>query len=106
MSGKTRREQIEEMLKDDPDDDGFLRYCLAMEHLSAGNESAALAVFRALLEAKPDYVPAYLQLGQLLNRMGEEDEARAVYRAGIAVAQGKGDAHAANEMSNFLAMLG
>jgi Tfp pilus assembly protein PilF len=106
MSGKTRREQIEEMLKDDPDEDGFLRYCLAMEHLSSGNEAEALTVFRALREAKPDYVPAYLQLGQLFNRMGEEEEARAAYRAGIAVAQRKGDAHAANEMSNFLAMLG
>ena len=106
MSGNTRREQIEEMLKDDPDEDGFLRYCLAMEHLSAGNEAEARTVFQALLGAKPDYVPAYLQLGQLLNRLGEEDEARAVYREGIAVAQRKGDAHAANEMSNFLAMLG
>lgn len=105
MSGKTRREQIEAMLKDDPDD-GFLRYCLAMEHLAAGNDTEALTVFQTLLEAKPDYVPAYLQLGQLLNRMGEEDQARAVFRDGITVAQGKGDAHAANEMSNFLAMLG
>ena len=106
MSGKTRREQIEAMLKDDPDEDGFLRYCLAMEFLSEGNEAEAEVCFRSLLEAKPDYVPAYLQLGQLLNRKGEEDEARAVYRDGIAVAQRKGDAHAANEMSGFLAMLG
>ncbi|MBI1916805.1 MAG: hypothetical protein HYS12_19025 [Planctomycetes bacterium] len=106
MSGTTRREQIEEMLKDDPDEDGFLRYCLAMEHLSAGNEAQAHTGFQALLEAKPDYVAAYLQLGQLLNRMGEEDEARTVFRDGIAVARRKGDDHAANEMSNFLAMLG
>ena len=106
MSGKTRREQIEEMLKDDPDDDGFLRYCLAMEHLGAGSETEVLTVFQTLLAAKPDYVPAYLQLGQLLNRLGEEDSARDIYRTGIAVAQRKGDAHAANEMCNFLAMLG
>src|SRR4051794_25109109 len=106
MSGTTRREQIQEMLKEDPDEDGFLRYCLAMEHLSAGSEGEAEACFRTLLAAKPDYVPAYLQLGQLLNRMGEEDEARAVFRDGIAVARRKGDDHAANEMSNFLAMLG
>jgi Tfp pilus assembly protein PilF len=105
MSGTTRREQIEEMLKDDPED-GFLRYCLVMEHLGAGSEATALTIFQTLLAAKPDYVPAYLQLGQLLNRMGEEDEARTVFRTGIAVAQGKGDAHAANEMSNFLALLG
>jgi Tfp pilus assembly protein PilF len=104
MSGTTRREQIEAMLKDDADEDGFLRYCLAMEHLSENNEAEAEVCLRSLLAAKPDYVPAYLQLGQLLNRKGEE-EARAVFRDGIAVAQRKGDAHAANEMSGFLAML-
>src|SRR4051794_19599372 len=101
----TRREQIEAMLKDDPDEDGLLRYGLAMEHLSEGNEAQALECFRALLAAKPDYVPGYMQLGQLLNRMGEEDEARAVYRQGIAVARQKGDAHAASEMAGFLALL-
>jgi Tfp pilus assembly protein PilF len=105
MTGKTRREQIEEMLTTDPDQDGFLRYCLAMEHLSAGDEAKALGGFRDLIQAKPDYVPGYLQLGQLLARMGEEDEARASYRQGIAEAQQKGDAHAANEMSGFLALL-
>src|SRR5262249_54683493 len=106
MSENTRREQIEDMLKDDPDEDGFLRYCLAMEFLSEGKEPEAVTCFQALLEAKPEYVPAYLQLGQLFNRMGEEEEARAAFRDGIAVAQRKGDTHAANEMTNFLAMLG
>ncbi len=101
----SRREQIEAMLKTDPDEDGFLRYCLAMEHLSEGSESEAREVFRALLAAKPDYVPGYLQLGQLLNRLGEEDEAKGVYRAGIAVAQKKGDQHAAGEMAGFHALL-
>ena len=106
MAGKTRREQIEEMLKEDADDDGFLRYCLAMEHLSAGNEIEALESFRTLLKAKPDYVPGYLQLGQLLNRLGDDDDAKMVFRQGIAVAQQKGDQHAAGEMTNFLAALG
>lgn len=105
MAGKTRREQFEEMLKNDPDDDGFLRYAIAMEHLSAGNETEALESFRTLLKAKPDYVPAYLQLGQLLNRLGDDEDARAVFRRGIAIAQQKGDQHAAGEMTNFLAAL-
>ena len=104
MSQK-RREQIEAMLKDDPDQDGFLRYCLAMEHLSEGNEEAARAGFAALAAARPDYVPAYLQLGQLLVRVGEEEEAREVYRKGIAVARRQNDEKAANEMAGFLALI-
>ena len=93
------------MLKNDPDDDGFLRYALAMEYLSEGNETQALEWFHTLLKAKPDYVPGYLQLGQLLNRVGDDEDARAVFRQGIAVAQQKGDQHAAGEMANFLAAL-
>src|SRR5437762_6309492 len=101
-----RREQIEQMLRDGGDEDGFLRYCLAMEYKSEGDEDKAATCFRELLAALPDYVPAYLQLGQLLNQLGREDEAKVVYRDGIAAAQKKGDAHAASEMSSFLAMLG
>lgn len=107
MSAQSRREQIEAMLAaGDPDEDGFLRYCLAMEHKSAGTNDRAIATFRELVSAKPDYVAAYMQLGQLLNHEGEEDEAKNVYRAGIAVAQRVGDTHAAGEMASFLAMLG
>jgi Tfp pilus assembly protein PilF len=105
MSGKSRREQIEAMLKDDPDEDGFLRYCLAMEYKSEGNNEGAVASFRDLLRTKPDYVPGYMQLGQLLNQVGDEEEARKVYREGIAVAQKMGDTHAAGEMGGFLALL-
>jgi Tfp pilus assembly protein PilF len=104
MSEK-RRVQIEAMLKDDPDQDGFLRYCLAMEHLSEGDEEKARAVFEALAAAKPDYVPAYLQLGQLLARLGEEEQARDVYRKGIAVARAQKDHKAADEMAGFLALI-
>jgi hypothetical protein len=46
-----------------------------------------------------------MQLGQLLNQIGDEDEARTVYKNGIKMAQKKGDSHAAGEMSGFLAML-
>lgn len=105
MSGPTRREKIEAMLRDGVEDDGFLRYGLAMEYKSEGDTSKALESFRALLSHTPDYVPGYLQLGQLLNQLGDEEEAKQVYRDGIAVAQRKGDTHAAGEMAGFLALL-
>ena len=105
MSGKSRREQIEGMLRDGMEDDGFLRYCLAMEYKTEGNSAQAVTCFRELLQHMPEYVPGYMQLGQLLNQLGEEDEAKKTYREGISVARKKGDAHAEGEMSGFLAML-
>jgi tetratricopeptide (TPR) repeat protein len=101
---KSRREQIEEMLADDPNDP-FLRYGLAMEHASAGDAPSAIRCFEELLRIAPDYVPAYVQAGQLYARLGRDDEAKATYRAGIEVARKKGDEgdrHAADEMESFL----
>jgi Tfp pilus assembly protein PilF len=105
MRGTSRREQIEAMLRGGAEDDGFLRYCLAMEYKAEGDTERAVECFRDLLRRSPDYVPGYLQLGQLLNQLEREDEAKTVYRDGIAVAQRKGDTHAAGEMTSFLALL-
>jgi Flp pilus assembly protein TadD len=105
MSGKSRKQQLVEMLEDHPDD-GELRYFLAMDHVSNDDSVAALYEFNQLLERAPDYVPAYLQHGQLLAKLDREDEAKVVFRAGIAVARRVGDGHAAGEMEGFLEGLG
>ncbi len=98
---KSRKEQIEAMLADDPNDP-FLRYGLAMEHASTGDAATAVRCLQELLQVAPDYVPAYVQAGQLCARLDREDEAKALYRTGIAVARRKGDDHAAGEMEGFL----
>jgi Tfp pilus assembly protein PilF len=104
MADKTRRQRLEEMLADDPTDT-FCRYGLAMDYAGAGEDETAAKVFAELIRVAPEYVPAYLQAGQVLARLGRDDEARAVYRAGAAVAQRVGDAHAAGELQGFLEML-
>lgn len=101
---KSRREQIEAMLADDPHD-AFLRYGLAMEHVSAGDLEGARRTFEEMFALTPEYVPAYLQAGQLLVRMGRENEARDVFRHGIEVARAQNDEHAAGEMESFLGQL-
>jgi Tfp pilus assembly protein PilF len=101
---KSRKEQIEEMLADDPNDT-FLRYGLAMEHVSAGDDAAALHCLQELLQVAPDYVPAYVQAGQLCARAGRDNEAKALFRTGIDVARRNGDQHAAGEMEGFLIAL-
>jgi Flp pilus assembly protein TadD len=99
--GKSRKEQLEELLAAEPDDPE-LRYFLAMEYASAGQEEEAARRLTEVTRTRPDYVPAYVQAGQLLARLGREDEARSVFQLGIAAARRRGDLHAAGEMEGFL----
>jgi thioredoxin-like negative regulator of GroEL len=101
----SRREKIEAMLAEDPGDT-FLRYSLAMELDKAGENEASLAKFTELTRDQPPYVPAYFMAGQQLARLGRTSEARDFLRDGIEAARTQGDAHAAGEMSEFLASLG
>ena len=98
---EARRKQIEAMLAEDPDD-AFLRYGLAMEYVSEGNHEEALSCLQDLVRVAPNYVPAYQQAGQALQRLDREEEARTMYRAGITVARKEGNTHAADEMERFL----
>jgi hypothetical protein len=95
--------QIEEMLAQDPDD-AFLRYGLAMEHASSGDDAACAEVLRDLIArsaAKP-YVPAFLQAGQALIRLDRVDEAASILRTGVDAARRAGDLHAQGEMQGLL----
>lgn len=105
MTGKSRKQQIEEMLAEDPNDP-FLRYGLAMEYVSAGQDEEAVRCFEQLLQASPDYVPGYMQAGRALARLDRIEQAQALFQAGIAAAKQQGDQHAAEEMSGFLEGLG
>jgi len=101
-----RMAQIEAMLADDPDDHE-LRYFLAMEHASAGDDAGCVTVLRDVIArsaAKP-YVPAFLQAGQALVRLDKIEEACAVLRHGIDAATKAGDAHAQGEMQGLLASI-
>ncbi|MBL8800251.1 MAG: tetratricopeptide repeat protein [Planctomycetia bacterium] len=98
---KSRREQLEAMLAEDPND-AFLGYGLAMDHVSAGDDAGAIVCFQTLLERNPDYVPGWQQLGQTLARLGREAEARDAWRQGIDQARRQGNDHAAHEMQGML----
>jgi thioredoxin-like negative regulator of GroEL len=101
----SRREKIEAMLADDPGDT-FLRYSLAMELDKEGDNAASLAKFAELTRDDPPYVPAFFMAAQQLARLGRIEDARQQLRTGIEAARTQGDAHAAGEMSEFLASLG
>ena len=105
MTAPNRREKIEAMLADEPEDQ-FLRYALAMELEKAGEHQRSLDYLRGLMADEPAHVPSFFMAGQHLAKQGRLDEAREALRAGIEHARQQGDAHAAGEMSEFLAGLG
>ncbi len=93
------------MLADEPGDE-FLRYSLALELDKEAQHERSLSEFALLMRNAPPYVPAFFMSAQQLARLGRIDEARAVLRDGIDQARTSGNAHAAGEMSEFLASLG
>jgi hypothetical protein len=93
------------MLIDEPHD-VFLRYSLAMELDKEGDHEASLALFGKLTRETTPYVPAYFMAAQQLARLDRVNEARSFLRDGIEAARTQGNAHAAGEMSEFLASLG
>lgn len=100
-----RREKLEAMLADDPQD-SMLRYMLALEWEKEGEHTRSLELFEGLMSDEPAYVPAFLMAGQQLVRLGRTGEAGAIYRRGIEYAHQQGDEHAAGEMGQFLMELG
>lgn len=101
----SRREKIEAMLLEDPSDT-FLRYSLAMELRSEGDNDASIDRLTELTKDATPYVPAFFMAAQQLAELGRIDEARTFLREGIDEARHQGDQHAAAEMSELLASLG
>ena len=100
----TRREKLQQMLQDSPEDT-FLLYGMAMDYASSQEWEPALATFDQVLSVDPGYVAAYFQKGQILARMDRIDDARSVLSEGIEVGRKVGEDHAVGEMTDFLQSL-
>ena len=105
MAATSRRQQIEAMLADDPQD-RFLRYSLAMELQKEGDHERSIELLRELMAEEPPYVVAFFMSAKQLAALGRIAEARSALRDGIEQARSQGDAHAASEMSEYLTTLG
>jgi predicted Zn-dependent protease len=102
---KDRRQKIEAMLADEPEDP-FLRYALALELEKEGEHDRSLDLLRGLMANSPPHVPSFLMAGQQLAGQDRLDEAREALRTGIEAARQQGEQHAAGEMGELLASLG
>ena len=96
---------LSEILAQNPSD-AFARYGLAMEYSKAGDVERALAEFRALIAANPDYTAGYFMAAQTLARVDRVEEAKKLLQDGIASAQRTGNSHARAEMEGMLNELG
>jgi tetratricopeptide (TPR) repeat protein len=99
-----RIEILKTMVAQNPGD-AFARYGLAMELVKTGELANAVAEFQALLEHNPNYAAAYFHGGQVLEKLGDVERARAFYEKGIDVTGRTGDQHARGELQAALDML-
>ena len=100
----SRLETLKTLLEQNPND-SFVRYGLAMEYKNSGDLQNALHEFRSLLAVNPDYPAAYFHGGQALERLGQLEEAREMYQAGMEAATRKGDRHTRDELQAALDLL-
>jgi len=92
-----RIEKLNEFLKQQPGD-AFLQHALAMEWLGLGETMKARELFELNVKNHPDYVGSYYQLGQLLEKAGNEDAALDTYQQGMVAAENAGDKRSLGEL--------
>jgi tetratricopeptide (TPR) repeat protein len=97
-----RLDTLRRLLADNPANT-FARYGLAMEHVRSGDLDGAVQEFEAVIITDPKYSAAYYHGGQALEKLGELDRARDLYRRGIAATR---DPHALGELQAALDILG
>jgi len=102
---ESRIEQYRAFLEKDPGN-SFARYVIAQEYLKLERLAEAVEAFRDLITRDPDYVPAYYHGGKTLERAGDPEAARGLYRQGIEAASRKGDSHGRAELEEALGALG
>lgn len=86
-------------------DDAFVKYAIATEHISQGNDAEALPYFSLLVDKFPGYVATYLHLGQLYERLEQLEKAIDTYKKGIEAAKQAGDKKALGELNEALMMI-
>jgi len=84
-----------------PRDGALLRFSLGMEYLKLQDSGRAIEYLRQAVAKDSGYSAAWRALGKALEAAGQDDDALAAYRDGIAAAQKKGDKQAEKEMTVF-----
>lgn len=97
----TRLEKLRKLAAAEPDDP-FVQYGLGIELMNLEDSPAALAAFERVLALDAAYAGAHLNKAKVEFKLGRTEAARATLNAGIAVAERRGDAHAADLLRELL----
>jgi tetratricopeptide (TPR) repeat protein len=101
MAQMGRINEIQKMLEND-DDDIFLWYALGLEFLALKDLENSKKTFNMVIEKKPDYLPVYYQLAQLLEQLDDEDLAIETYKKGMEIAKQQNEHKTFNELRSAL----
>lgn len=104
MDQLSRKEQILNMLVSEPND-VFLNYALAMEFVSTNELKEADEQLKKVLSIKADYLPCFYQLGQLNEKLGNNDIALTFYKQGVDLAKSQNNNKALGELNEAIWML-
>ena len=95
---------IYDMLLKEPND-LFLNYALALEHMATENYTEAEEQFLKTLSLNAAYLPCYYQLGQLYERLSDNQKAIGFYKQGVELATKQGNKKALGELNEALWLL-
>jgi len=103
MADKSRRQMLEEMLAEDPNDE-FLRYGLAMDYVSSGDHETAIRMSQEMIAKNPTrpYIPALQMTAQSLLKLGRTKEAVTALKQGVEEARKQNQLHPMQEMQGML----
>lgn len=100
----SRLDILKKELEKNPDDP-FTRYLMALEYVKIDQPSEAFNQFQRLIENHPDYVATYYQYAAALEKAGQINDAKEIFRMGIAAAGKAGDAHTKSELQQALDLI-
>lgn len=104
MEKLPRKEMIFDMLEKEPND-VFLNYALAMEHLSTSDFRDAETQFKKVLDIDATYLPCFYQLGQVNEKLGNNEMAISYYKQGVQLAKSQNNTKALGELNEAIWML-
>ena len=82
----TRLQQLEEMLRNEPND-AFLNYALALEFAKINQVEKAIDIIEIILGRDENYLGAYYQLGKFYEQNLQPEKAVEIYQRGIEIAR-------------------
>lgn len=95
---ESRLNTLLEMEKANPADP-FLKYALAQEFVSGGNDEEAERYYALLIHQFPNYLPTYYQYATLAERNNNWELAEQLYKRGISLADEHNDAKTKRELN-------